>query len=219
MKAFLTAQLLLSGPPILLFLGFSFTILTTSLLVCLVTALTVAFAFAGLCAGLALVILLPTLLVTSTAATFLFVSGFIGSAAVSKFSNDPRTEGIRSRTKSNAAAIGDRVKDASNGNIDLNATAQHLANRVSDSLPQTAEENPNDKRAREYLARQALGIPEKHEAAANGNNHASARDLSRAVTNEAYEDAAADHSATGDNAPYSAPYGSQDYVGKLQAVS
>ncbi|KAL9082254.1 MAG: hypothetical protein Q9159_006567 [Coniocarpon cinnabarinum] len=169
LAAFVAAQLLLSGPPVLIFLGFSFTILISSFLICLLTALTVTFAFTALCTGLALLVLLPTLLLTSTAATFLFMSGLISGAAVSRFNNDPRTEGIRSRTKSNAAAMSHRVKDASNGTVDLNAAAEHISKRVADAMPQSADEPASDKRAREYLARQALGIPENYESSANGS--------------------------------------------------
>ena len=166
-------QLLLSGPPVLLFVAFSVTVLTASLLVCVLAACTVALTFSAFCAGIGLVVLIPTLFLTTTGATFLFVSGIIGSAAVSKFSSDPRTEGVRSTAKANAAAIGDRVKDASNGSIDLNTATQHFTEKITSTLPKTDEEsttdNPNEQRAREYLARQALGIPDRLEDIPNGS--------------------------------------------------
>ena len=52
------------------------------------------------------------------------------------------------------------------------AAAQHVGNKVSESLPQstmnTAEQEAIDKRAREYLARRALGIPDQLQDLQNG---------------------------------------------------
>ncbi|KAL9052256.1 MAG: hypothetical protein Q9162_005513 [Coniocarpon cinnabarinum] len=67
------------------------------------------------------------------------------------------------------AAVNPKLADASNGMVDLNAAAEHISKRVADAMPQSADEPASDKRAREYLARQALGIPENYESSANGS--------------------------------------------------
>ena len=92
--------------------------LMTSVLVCFVTALTVSLAFTAFCAGLALLILLPTLLLSTIFATFVFVGGYIFYAIVHRFTTDPRTEGVRTKGRETVINIRDKANDVVDTYVD-----------------------------------------------------------------------------------------------------
>lgn len=104
-------------------------------------------------------------------AIVLFATGLVARTAISKFNNDPRTEGLRSKAKSNVTAVGNKVKDASNGSVDLNTAAQQVASSALSLGPahRSSEEAASEERAKQYLARQALGIPEQLDHISNGS--------------------------------------------------
>ncbi|KAI9716299.1 MAG: hypothetical protein M1828_000395 [Chrysothrix sp. TS-e1954] len=119
LAAFLAFNLALSGPPVLLFSIFTLTVLTTSLLVCTVTALIVALSFTALCVTGALVVLVPTLLLTTLAASFFFFWGLVAYLLANRFQNDPRTEGIRTTAYETAQSVGQKANDLSDGRLEL----------------------------------------------------------------------------------------------------
>ncbi|KAF2095233.1 hypothetical protein NA57DRAFT_79722 [Rhizodiscina lignyota] len=77
-EAFLLVNLLMTGLPILFFAIFSISVLVFSLTFCFLAGLTIALLWTGLLVGIALLILLPTMFVTSVFASFIFFWGFVG---------------------------------------------------------------------------------------------------------------------------------------------
>lgn len=114
-QAFVLAHVLLSAPPALLFIVFSTSVLVTSLVTTFLTALVLALSFTAFCTGLALLVLLPTLLITTITATLLFLGGLIVYLILHKFNNDPRTEAIRTKSKESILYSKDRASEGIDG--------------------------------------------------------------------------------------------------------
>lgn len=77
-KAFLLTNVVLTGLPLLLFLTFSMSIFVSSLFVCLLLGLAAALLFTASCVGLALLLLVPTVFVTTITSFFIFIWGLAG---------------------------------------------------------------------------------------------------------------------------------------------
>jgi len=93
LAAFLLSQLALSGGPLALFIMMSLTVLVFALLAGIIVGVVGALLFTVFCVGLALLILLPTLFITTFAACFIFLWG-IGAYYIVKWFNKKEIPGI-----------------------------------------------------------------------------------------------------------------------------
>jgi hypothetical protein len=93
LAAFLLSQLALSGGPLALFVVMSLTVLVFALLAGIIIGVVGALLFTVFCVGLALLILLPTLFMTTFAACFIFLWG-IGAYYIVKWFNQKDVPGI-----------------------------------------------------------------------------------------------------------------------------
>lgn len=121
----------MSGLPLFLFLFISGTVFSVLLTVFLGIAITLSAATVGFLS----LFFLPVLFVTSSLATGFFLAGLISYLGVQKFSNDPRTEGIRSKTKDNyfaaIQAAQDTTQKAANKAQQAALNAAAKANEIS----------------------------------------------------------------------------------------
>lgn len=109
-QAFLTAQIALTGLPILLFITFGITVFLFALIAALLIALVAALLFTVLMVGVALVVVLPTIFLTTFTATFVFLWG-LGGYYILKWFNDggvPAPDG---------KAIGDKLNSLTGGRM------------------------------------------------------------------------------------------------------
>lgn len=93
LAAFLLSQIALSGIPLALFVLMSITVFVFALLVGLIVGVLGAVLFTVFCLGLALIILLPTLFITTFAGVFIFLWGF-GAYYIVKWFNQKDIPGI-----------------------------------------------------------------------------------------------------------------------------
>jgi len=93
LAAFLLSQIALSGPPLALFLIMSLTVLVFALLAGIIVGVVGALLFTVFCLGVALIVLLPTLFMTTFAACFIFLWG-IGAYYIVKWFNEKKIPGI-----------------------------------------------------------------------------------------------------------------------------
>ncbi|KAF2261085.1 hypothetical protein CC78DRAFT_570814 [Lojkania enalia] len=110
LAAFITTQIVLTGLPLLLFLTFSLTVFLFSLIAALLIGLVAALLFTVFMVGVALVIVLPTVFMTTFAASFIFLWG-LGGYYLLKWFNEgdaPAPEGT---------AIGDRLNTWTGGRM------------------------------------------------------------------------------------------------------
>ncbi|KAF2738563.1 hypothetical protein EJ04DRAFT_412966, partial [Polyplosphaeria fusca] len=110
LAVFLTTQIALTGLPILLFLTFSVTVFLFSLIAALLIGLIAAVLFTAFMVGVALLVLLPTVFLTTFGATFIFLWG-LGGYYILKWFNDgeaPAPEGF---------AIGDKLNNLTGGRM------------------------------------------------------------------------------------------------------
>jgi len=108
--AFTTAQVVLTGLPLLLFITFCITAFLFSLIAALLIGVVVALLFTVFMIGVALVVVLPTIFLTTFGATFLFLCG-IGGYYVLKWVNggeSPAAEGT---------AMGDKLNSLTGGRM------------------------------------------------------------------------------------------------------
>jgi Promethin len=96
--AFLLSQIALSGIPLALFVLMSITVLVFALLAGLLVGVLGAVLFTVFCVGLALIILLPTLFITTFAGTFIFLWG-LGAYYIVKWFNQKEIPGIHTDAK------------------------------------------------------------------------------------------------------------------------
>ncbi|KAH6866319.1 hypothetical protein BKA58DRAFT_341434 [Alternaria rosae] len=83
--AFLTTQAALTGLPLALFLAFATTTLLVSLSTCLFLGLLVSIAITFFLVGFALLFVVPTIIIASCSATFIFIWGFVGYIILRRF--------------------------------------------------------------------------------------------------------------------------------------
>ncbi|KAF2474100.1 uncharacterized protein BDR25DRAFT_280824 [Lindgomyces ingoldianus] len=110
LAAFLTTQIVLTGFPLLLFVAFTLTIFLFSLIVALVLGLLAAVLFTVFMVGVALLVVLPTVFMTTFSASFLFLWG-LGGYYILKWFNEgdaPAPEG---------SAIGDKINSLTGGRM------------------------------------------------------------------------------------------------------
>jgi hypothetical protein len=93
LAAFLLSQLALSGGPLALFFIMSLTVLVFALLAGIIVGVVGALLFTVFCVGLALLVLLPTLFMTTFAACFIFLWG-LGAYYIVKWFNQKEIPGI-----------------------------------------------------------------------------------------------------------------------------
>lgn len=93
LAAFLLSQLALSGGPLALFFIMSLTVLVFALLAGIIVGVVGALLFTVFCVGVALLVLLPTLFITTFAACFIFLWG-IGAYYIVKWFNQKDVPGI-----------------------------------------------------------------------------------------------------------------------------
>jgi Promethin len=93
LAAFLLSQIALSGIPLALFLIMSITVLIFALLAGIIVGVLGAVLFTVFCLGLALLVLLPTLFMTTFAASFIFLWG-LGAYYILKWFNQKDIPGI-----------------------------------------------------------------------------------------------------------------------------
>ncbi|KAL8948056.1 MAG: hypothetical protein Q9222_005723 [Ikaeria aurantiellina] len=93
MASFILSHLALSGIPMGLFVIMTITVVVFSIIAALILAVLAAVVFSVVCVGFALVILLPTLFITTAAATFIWLWG-VGSYYLLKWFNKKEIPGI-----------------------------------------------------------------------------------------------------------------------------
>ncbi|PVI07572.1 hypothetical protein DM02DRAFT_608661 [Periconia macrospinosa] len=110
LAAFMTAQIALTGLPLVLFVTFCITVFLFSLIAALLVGLVVALLFTVFMVAIALVVVLPTIFLTTFGATFLFFFGIGGYYAL-KWVNggeSPTAEGT---------AVGDKINSLTGGRM------------------------------------------------------------------------------------------------------
>ncbi|KAI9688024.1 MAG: hypothetical protein M1820_010331 [Bogoriella megaspora] len=115
--AFLATNFALTGIPLLAFAVFTITVLVFSLTAALFLGALVALTFTVFCVGVALIFLLPTVLLTTIGATFLFLWGLGGYYVLKWFNEDEvgnAKKGTGSRNKVNNWTDG-RMEFQTNG--------------------------------------------------------------------------------------------------------
>jgi Promethin len=98
LAAFLLSQIALSGIPLALFVLMSITVLIFALLAGIIVGVLGAVLFTVVCLGLALIILLPTLFMTTFAGVFIFLWG-LGAYYIVKWFNKKDIPGIHTSAK------------------------------------------------------------------------------------------------------------------------
>jgi hypothetical protein len=101
LAAFLLSQIALSGGPLALFFVMSLTVLIFALLAGIIVGVVGALLFTVFCVGVALLILLPTLFMTTFAACFIFLWG-LGAYYIVKWFNQKEIPGIHTDAVSGA---------------------------------------------------------------------------------------------------------------------
>jgi hypothetical protein len=111
-QAFLTAQTALTGLPLLLFLAFATTTLLVSLTTCVLLGLLASLAFTSFVVGFALLFVVPTVLVASCSATFIFIWAFVGYVILRRLNEGeaPAKPGTR---------VGDKLQGLTGGRLGL----------------------------------------------------------------------------------------------------
>ncbi|MCJ1353233.1 MAG: hypothetical protein MMC33_003218 [Icmadophila ericetorum] len=110
LASFLLSQIALSGIPLMLFFVMTVTVFIFALLAALLIAILGALLFTVFCVGVALVILLPTLFITTFAGAFIWLWG-VGTYFILKWFNEKDIPGIHtsfSEALKGAGAKGDK---------------------------------------------------------------------------------------------------------------
>jgi len=110
LTAFLLTNIVLSGPPLLLFVVFTITVFVVSLVSALLIGLVAALLFTVFMVLVALFIVLPTVFMTTMAATFIFLWG-LGGYFIFKWFNDGTTPAAVGN------AVGDKLNTISGGRL------------------------------------------------------------------------------------------------------
>lgn len=110
LAAFLTAQIAFTGIPLLLFFTFSLTVFLFSLIAALLIGVVAALLFTVLMLGVALIVVLPTVFLTTFAASFIFLWGLGGYYLMTWFNEGdvPAPQG---------SAIGDKFNNLTGGRM------------------------------------------------------------------------------------------------------
>lgn len=110
LAAFLLCQFALTGFPLVMFIVFTITVFVFSLVAALLIGILVALGFTVLMVGTALLVVLPTVFLTTMAATFIFLWGLGGYYLLKYFNKgeSPAAPG---------AAIGDKINSLTGGRM------------------------------------------------------------------------------------------------------
>lgn len=161
-KAFLTAQAALTGLPLVIFLAFAVTTLLVSLTSCILLGLLVSLAFTFCLVGFALLFVVPTVLIASCSATFVFIWGFVGYVVLRSLNGGeaPAERGTR---------VGDGLQRLTGGRlgtwVDNNAT-QNARRKNADAGQNSASRHETDDRRQDS----ARVVREGSSANVNGDN-------------------------------------------------
>lgn len=109
-------NLLLTGIPLGLFILFSISVFIFALVVALIVALLGAVLFTVFCVGVALFIVLPTIMFTTFAATFLFLWGLGGYHLLRWANGDSNNESSGGQAPE-GSAIGDKLNSLTGGRL------------------------------------------------------------------------------------------------------
>ncbi|KAL8939748.1 MAG: hypothetical protein Q9216_003192 [Gyalolechia sp. 2 TL-2023] len=93
MASFMLSHLALSGVPMGLFIIMTITVVIFSIIVALILAVLAAVLFSVACVGFALIILIPTLFITTAAASFIWLWG-LGAYYILKWFNKKEIPGV-----------------------------------------------------------------------------------------------------------------------------
>lgn len=146
LSAFLLTNFALTGLPLVMFAVFTLTVFVFSLVAALLVALLVALLFTAFMVGVALLVMLPTVFLTTMGASFLFLWG-LGGYYIMKWFNEggdsPAPKG---------SAIGDKLNSLTGGRLDflMNDTRSQAykneANKKEDDGEKNANGSPKEKR-------------------------------------------------------------------------
>lgn len=109
LAAFLTAQIALTGFPLILFITFGITVFLFALIAAILIGLVAALLFTVLMVAVALIVVLPTIFLTTFTATFFFLWG-LGGYYILKWIND-------GGPAPNGKAIGDKLNSLTGGRM------------------------------------------------------------------------------------------------------
>ncbi|KAF4302964.1 hypothetical protein GTA08_BOTSDO09201 [Botryosphaeria dothidea] len=112
LSAFLLTNFALTGLPLIMFAVFTLTVFVFSLVAALLVALLVALLFTAFMVGVALLVILPTVFLTTMGASFLFLWG-LGGYYILKWFNDGASPAA------SAPAIGDKLNSLTGGRLDF----------------------------------------------------------------------------------------------------
>ncbi|KAF2181664.1 hypothetical protein K469DRAFT_740615 [Zopfia rhizophila CBS 207.26] len=110
LSAFLLTQIALTGLPLLLFLTFTLTVFVFSLIAALLIGLLAALLFTAFMIGVALLVILPTVFITTFAGSFLFLWG-LGGYYILKWFNEGEVPAPKGE------AIGDKINNLTGGRL------------------------------------------------------------------------------------------------------
>ncbi|KAL9091888.1 MAG: hypothetical protein Q9165_004640 [Trypethelium subeluteriae] len=112
MMAFLATNVVLTGLPLIMFFLFTLTVFTFSLIAALLVGLLVALIFTAFAVGVALLVILPTVFLTTMGASFLFLWG-LGGYYIVKWFNEGESPAKPGE------AIGDKLNSLTGGRLDF----------------------------------------------------------------------------------------------------
>lgn len=107
-QSFIASQIALTGFPLGLFIVMTITVVVFALLAGLIIGLVGAVLFIVVCVGFALIILLPTLFLTTAAATFIWLWGMGGYYILKKF-NKKEIPGIHTDLKGGPGGLKEQL--------------------------------------------------------------------------------------------------------------
>ena len=107
-QSFIASQIALTGFPLGLFIVMTITVVIFALLAGLIIGLVGAVLFIVVCVGFALIILLPTLFLTTAAATFIWLWGIGGYYILKKF-NKKEIPGIHTEMKGGPGGLKEQL--------------------------------------------------------------------------------------------------------------
>ncbi|KAL1637313.1 hypothetical protein SLS58_009404 [Diplodia intermedia] len=114
LSAFLLTNFALTGLPLVMFAVFTLTVFVFSLVAALLVAVLVALLATAFMVGIALLVVLPTIFLTTMGASFLFLWG-LGGYYIMKWFNQGGGEGPAAK----GSAIGDKLNNLTGGRLDF----------------------------------------------------------------------------------------------------
>ena len=149
------SQIALSGIPLALFAVMTVTVFVFALLAALVIGLLGALLFTAFCVGIALLVLLPTLFITSFGAAFIWLWG-VGAYYIIKWFNQKEIPGIHTGfVEGIMGKIDDNISQRSESAANGEAKDTH-----SHSQPKKLEPNPEHK-SEKKTSHKSNGVAEK----------------------------------------------------------